>query len=528
LANASSFPIDPVLKKKNTIKQKPRVQQLDHFSQSNHSFFVGFGRRFILITPLPPFTPQSSKNTVSEEERQVGSGRANGHGDDTLHPAATALTCSLKPSLSLSKPIPSHSLSKITPRSDLKPNSLSLLQTSTTLSLFAVETSSPEAKAALPLSKDQIVSSLTQVEKTIDEVSKVGSNFFDLTRQVFGVVADFVKPEVDAALPILQQAAEQALKIASPAISEASKKAQDAIQGSGLDTEPVVKDAKVIEEAKPIASSTVEIISSADAGTIVATAGALFVAYFLLPPIWSAISFSLRGYQGDLTPAQTLDLVSTKNYFIIDIRSEKDKNKAGIPRIPAGAKNKLIAILLEELPSKLRGLVRNPKKIEAEIAALKISYLKKISKGSIIIILDSYLDSAKIVARYLTSLGFKNCWIVADGLGWLQSQLGTDSYNVSIAEVLSPSRVIPAAVRRFGTTRSSVQPNAKLVAYALEALGLDKGSAIAINKPMNVKSVVIYLAIVLAGFVVVSIADSFAPSEISTRMKLSEAKAIFT
>ncbi|XP_016450829.2 hexanoyl-CoA synthase isoform X1 [Nicotiana tabacum] len=66
------------------------------------------------------------------------------------------------------------------------------------------------------------------------------------------------------------------------------------------------------------------------------------------------------------------------------------------------------------------------------------------------------------------------------------------------------------------------------VAYALETLGLEKGSAIAIDMPMDVNSVVIYLAIVLAGYVVVSIADSFAPSEISTRLILSKAKAIFT
>lgn len=46
--------------------------------------------------------------------------------------------------------------------------------------------------------------------------------------------------------------------------------------------------------------------------------------------------------------------------------------------------------------------------------------------------------------------------------------------------------------------------------------------------PMDVNSVVIYLAIVLAGFVVVSIADSFAANEIATRIKLSKAKAIFT
>ncbi|XP_058112317.1 probable acyl-activating enzyme 17, peroxisomal [Magnolia sinica] len=67
-----------------------------------------------------------------------------------------------------------------------------------------------------------------------------------------------------------------------------------------------------------------------------------------------------------------------------------------------------------------------------------------------------------------------------------------------------------------------------LVANALDTLGLAKGSAVAIDMPMNVTSVIIYLAIVLAGYVVVSIADSFAPCEISTRLKISNAKAIFT
>jgi len=46
---------------------------------------------------------------------------------------------------------------------------------------------------------------------------------------------------------------------------------------------------------------------------------------------------------------------------------------------------------LEELPSKLKGLVRNAKKVEAEIAALKITYLKKINKGSNIVIMDSWV-----------------------------------------------------------------------------------------------------------------------------------------
>ncbi|KAK7330227.1 hypothetical protein VNO77_24415 [Canavalia gladiata] len=341
------------------------------------------------------------------------------------------------------------------------------LPTSTTISLLALFAPPNEAKA---IPKDQIISSLTQVEKTIDQVSEVGSSFLDTAQRAAEAIGNALKPGIETAFPIVQQAGEEALKIASPAISEASKKAQEALQNSGVDTEPVLSAAKtvadaaqqttkVIDVAKPIASSTVETISSSDPIVIAGTAGALFIAYLLFPPIWSAISFNLRGYKGDLTPAQALDLISTQNYVLVDIRSEKDKDKTGIPRLPSSAKNRMVGIPLEELPSKLRGQVRNVKKLEAEIVALKISYLKKINKGTNVVIIDSYSDIAKIVGRTLTSLGFSNTWIVADGFsgskGWLQSRLGIDSYNFSLAEVLSPSRIIPAAVRGFGTTTQS-------------------------------------------------------------------------
>lgn len=57
---------------------------------------------------------------------------------------------------------------------------------------------------------------------------------------------------------------------------------------------------KVIDDAKPIASSTVENISSADPITVLGAGGALFIAYLLLPPVFSAISFTFRGYKGKL------------------------------------------------------------------------------------------------------------------------------------------------------------------------------------------------------------------------------------
>lgn len=83
------------------------------------------------------------------------------------------------------------------------------------------------------------------MEKTIDQVQEVGSSVLDTVQRVAEVVGNALKPGIETALPIVQQAGEEALKIASPAISEASKKAQEALQSSGVDTEPVMTAAKV-------------------------------------------------------------------------------------------------------------------------------------------------------------------------------------------------------------------------------------------------------------------------------------------
>ena len=66
------------------------------------------------------------------------------------------------------------------------------------------------------------------------------------------------------------------------------------------------------------------------------------------------------------------------------------------------------------------------------------------------------------------------------------------------------------------------------VANGLVDMGLKPGDAVAIDMPMNAESVAIYLGIVKAGCAVVAIADSFAPDEIATRLRIGKAKAIFT
>ncbi|QCD84441.1 acetyl-CoA synthetase [Vigna unguiculata] len=76
-------------------------------------------------------------------------------------------------------------------------------------------------------------------------------------------------------------------------------------------------------------------------------------------------------------------------------------------------------------------------------------------------------------------------------------------------------------------TLKQLRQQVMLVANAIDA-SFSKGDAIAIDMQMTVNAVIIYLAIVLAGCVVVSIADSFAPKEIATRLRVSKAKGIFT
>ena len=66
------------------------------------------------------------------------------------------------------------------------------------------------------------------------------------------------------------------------------------------------------------------------------------------------------------------------------------------------------------------------------------------------------------------------------------------------------------------------------VSNSLVAAGFQPGDAIAVFMPMTHLSVAIYLGIVQAGCAVVSIADSFAPPEIATRLQVAQAKAVIT
>ena len=66
------------------------------------------------------------------------------------------------------------------------------------------------------------------------------------------------------------------------------------------------------------------------------------------------------------------------------------------------------------------------------------------------------------------------------------------------------------------------------IANSIQKQGLQKGDVIAIDMPMTLEAVAIYLAGIKAGTPVATIADSFTPNEIAVRLQITKPKLIFT
>ncbi|KAJ7566064.1 hypothetical protein O6H91_02G086700 [Diphasiastrum complanatum] len=329
------------------------------------------------------------------------------------------------------------------------------------------------------LTSQDIADAFSKVQGVTQEATGYIGTAYVTMKEFFEKIFTAIRPAVDVAVPYVQKATDAVIKITAPVASDVARQADNALQSVGVDTKPVIEVAKtavtiaeeaaenttkVFESASPVAVSTLESLLASDPFILAGGAGGLLLLYLFAPSIGSSIAYAARGYKGNLTAAQALDLLSKEDYTLVDVRTEKEKAKSGVPSLPKSVKNKFLSIPLEELPSKLKGQLRNARKVEAEIAAIKISSLKKLNRGSKIVILDGYGDVGKFVAKSLTDLGFKNTWMIVDGFdggrGWVQSKLGTETYNnSSIAEILSPSRIIlaaPSTKKLFSNTSSDL------------------------------------------------------------------------
>jgi len=113
------------------------------------------------------------------------------------------------------------------------------------------------------------------------------------------------------------------------------------------------------------------------------------------------------------------------------------------------------------------------------------------------------------------------CWLAGARMNIADSCFGADARSRAIVYQAEDG---PLSSLSYG----ELQSLSSRVAAGLKQLGLVPGDAVAINMPMTAEAVAAYLGIVMAGCVVLSIADSFAPPEIATRLRIGKAKAIFT
>lgn len=78
------------------------------------------------------------------------------------------------------------------------------------------------------------------------------------------------------------------------------------------------------------------------------------------------------------------------------------------------------------------------------------------------------------------------------------------------------------------TTYGQLDKLSRRIARGLRVRGILPGDGVAVFLPMTTEAVAIYLAIVRAGCAVVSIADSFSAEQVASRLRIGNAKLVFT
>jgi acetyl-CoA synthetase len=171
---------------------------------------------------------------------------------------------------------------------------------------------------------------------------------------------------------------------------------------------------------------------------------------------------------------------------------------------------------------------------DREIAETNIaSFAKKVGLSSVHELHHwSVTERAEYWKRIIASLGIRFVEppsATVDLRGGVESPRWLPDARMNIAEscFLAPADT-PAIVHQAEggtpeiTTYGELDRLSNRFAQGLVASGLPKTASVAIVMPMTVEAVAAYLGVIKAGYVVASIADSFAPDEIAIRVRIAD------
>jgi rhodanese-related sulfurtransferase len=305
---------------------------------------------------------------------------------------------------------------------------------------------------------DSAVNAVIGVVKATGDAVKTGADVVStgvsIVKQGIDIAAPVVKQGIDIATPYAQEFAKQAAPVVSsalPVVENTLKDATNAVVSSSILSEVQEVAAPVVRTAAEGATAVTPIISSVllnSTPVLLAEYALAAAALFYLGPSAAGLLFgSLRGYAGTLSAVTTLEtLTSDSNAVLIDLRSEEDKEKAGIPDVPGSVSNRCLDVEIASISDKkLRGNLSNPSAIETQITAIQIASLKKVNKGSKVILMDKNGSQSVGVAKELAARGFGKVFVISGGFdgrnGWVQSKLQIKPFAGAVSAIPLGTRI---------------------------------------------------------------------------------------
>jgi rhodanese-related sulfurtransferase len=322
---------------------------------------------------------------------------------------------------------------------------------------------------------DSAVSSIVEIVRSTGDAVKAGLGVaeqgIDAAKTAYQTVAPAVQTATDAVAPVVKSAVQAATPVIKSGVRAAGEAASSVKPGFervlsetvGVDGKAVTgAGEQVVASTKPLLESLVRFLTTSSPTVLAETAVGLVAAYYLLPPVLKAAGGALRGYGGDVSPAAALDALSTQgNANLVDIRTAREKEQAGLPDLPnAGKLVELEFATIED--RKVRGQLRDIGRLEIMITAMQIAALKRLNKGAPLYLMDKNGSVAKAVARELSNRGFSKVFVINNGFsGWQRDRLGSKlATSVSRVEVLLPGSVGRGSSARqltSGSTSRTVQ-----------------------------------------------------------------------
>lgn len=237
-------------------------------------------------------------------------------------------------------------------------------------------------------------------------------------------------------------------------ISNTLKKAQDSI----LDQVP--------PEARDILTNAFSAVDRAlDAYSQNPDGYAMVISIILGVSLIISYSFIYGGYSGVFQPEQAMEVLQNKDAVLVDIRDERNRMENGVPLLKLGARGKGIVIPYPTLSSSILRQVSNSQVLLTDILAEQIKSISKISRDTIVIVMDSNGKISKDVSRACYKAGIGKVYIMDGGFAKYRRQ----GFNIDGREFYEDGPLAIAADRAETLTKET-KSIAKNPAYAFAGI----------------------------------------------------------